>query len=77
MLNQTSPNFQTLSGTTVAIPDTGLTSVATVNDVWFKFRTSATNADYVIDTYSGSLTDAMMALYAGPLNCAGDRKSVV
>lgn len=73
LLNQTSPNFQTLSGTTAVVPDTGLTSTASVNDVWFKFRTSATNADYVIDTYSGSLTDAMMALYAGPLNCAGPK----
>lgn len=69
LLAQSANNFQTLTGTTTAIPDTGLTSIATRNDVWFKFKTSLTNSDYVIDTYSGSLTDAQMAIYAGPLNC--------
>ena len=69
LLNQTANNFQNQTGTTAALPDTGLTSTATPNDIWFKFRTSATNTDYVIDTYSGSLTDAQMAIYAGILSC--------
>lgn len=68
----TATTFTTSAAPTVALSGgqtVVMASTSSIYDVWFKFKTAATQTDYVIDTYSGSLTDINMAIYAGTLTC--------
>jgi hypothetical protein len=64
--------FTTSAAPTVALNNATILNVSTachVRDVWFKFKTPATAKDYVIETFSASLNDVEMAIYAGTPNC--------